>query len=672
MSESGTISGRHLDEFLANPTLNETNFVTSNCIASSIEVDGSVYVSDTLDGVALDDILSDVVYKHEPVSVVKAFKTFKSLSAPSIRLTSSLVNSIPFDDFVTSDTHQSFHVNKIHGSVIFDKLRLDGLFDYINVTELDANSIKLFGEQYTDAELVFERDGQPIMISATELRILEVINDESVANFIGLDENIEVNEDVRLSSIIANECVLAGEVTGGGEGARVNGWPVREVEEAHLSRKNQQQIVEPFHVRSAILRGKFDANHFNGYDFQEALDTLMRRKTNEELLAEDSVEVNEMHVNGSVSFRNVNYFDFDNIAALAIWLDRTNNVTVPLTLSGQSRIDGNLTVAYLNRVDFNAFAKDLIPKSQSYPIISGTTIFRSNLVVTDKVDATSINGYPVASILTKTYDKPIQNPLNVFGEVAITELTVDGTLNGISGKRISSNYHFNETTLEHVFTGNVLFNESVHIAHLQLHGGFNDAISVNNHLESLVRKDLPNIITGTITFYRDVRIDNNVELRQYNDIDLEAFLGDIVLADHPTPVDMQCVVEFSGEITMRRMNVNGALKVLTVSNRSVSEMYNNAIRTDRAFVFNQSVLFDDKAINVESIELDYLNDRPVRGIVTLRTEQYFDADIQLDDVVASMSIFLPSGLVNGFNVVAERANTLMVSIQLIASQMIRS
>lgn len=661
MSPNGTISGRHLDEFLANPTLNETQFVTSNCIVNSIEVDGSIYVQHTLDGIALDEILSDVVYKHEPISIVSAFKTFKTLSAPNIRLTSNLINGITFDDFVTSDTVQHFKVNKIYGNVIFNELFLEGLFDYINVTELDQNSIKLFGEQYTEAELIFERDNQAISIEVNELEIRERLNDESVDNFIGLDENVEINEDIILASIKSNECILNGEIIGGHDLARVNGYPIKVIENAHFSRKQPQQIIEPFHVRTAILRGKFDANHFNGYDFQEALDILMRRKTNEQLLAENIVEVNEMYVNGSVSFHSVNNHNFDNIITNAIWLNRSNNVTVPLTFSGQSKIYGNLTVDYLNRINFNTFANDLVPKSRKNPIISGTTVFRSNLLVTNKVDATSVNGYSVGNVLTKMYDKSIENPLNIFGEVTIANINVDGTLNGISGKRISSNYYFNETTQEHIFTGNVLFNNSVHIENLQLNEGFNNVVNVNNHLQSLVRKDLPNVISGTKTFTHDLRIDNNIELQQYNDIDMQAFLNDIILIDQATPIDVQCVVEFSNEVTLKRMNVNGALKLLTVLNRSVSEMYNNAIRTDQPFVFNQTVIFDDKAIEVENIELDFLNDQLVKNIVTLRTEQMFDTDITLDTVVASIPMFIPSGLVNGFNVVTERENTLMVN-----------
>lgn len=142
MSPNGTISGRHLDDFLANPTLQQINHIDSNCLVNSIEVDGSIYIQHTLNDIDLDALLSDVVFKHEPNRKCKSFKTFQSISAPNIVLSSNLVNGISLDSFVTRDTDQSFNVDNIHGDIFFSHLNLDGLINGINVTDLDLNAVK--------------------------------------------------------------------------------------------------------------------------------------------------------------------------------------------------------------------------------------------------------------------------------------------------------------------------------------------------------------------------------------------------------------------------------------------------------------------------------------------------------------------------------------------------
>lgn len=133
-----------------------------------------------MNDVFLDDVLSDVVYKHEPAPQINSFKRFASVQAPNIELTSGLVNGIPFSAFVTKDTEQTFNVNKLHANVRFERLNVGGLIDFINITEVDTNSIKLFGDQFTNAELIFE-DGDHLNIDAEQLEILDTINNISVS-----------------------------------------------------------------------------------------------------------------------------------------------------------------------------------------------------------------------------------------------------------------------------------------------------------------------------------------------------------------------------------------------------------------------------------------------------------------------------------------------------------
>lgn len=177
---NATISGRRLDEFLENPTLKETNQIRSTVYIDTLEIDGPLYVRGTLNDVFLDDVLSDVVYKHETAPQINSFKRFESIEAPNIKLTTDLVNGRPFSSILTSDTPQTFNVSKLRASVYFQKLQLDGLFNFINVTQLDLNSIKLLGDQYTEAEFVFSED-DVLNIDANRLEVLETLNDIDVS-----------------------------------------------------------------------------------------------------------------------------------------------------------------------------------------------------------------------------------------------------------------------------------------------------------------------------------------------------------------------------------------------------------------------------------------------------------------------------------------------------------
>lgn len=180
---NGTITGRHLDSFLSNPTIRETNQIRAHCTIDTLEIDGPLFVQDTMDGLVLDDVLSNVVYKHEKHPKINSVKRFKSVQAPNIVLTSKLLNGIPFSAFVTKDTEQTFDVSKLDANVYFQNVTTEGLFDFINITELDMNSIKVFGEQYTNADLIF-KNGDYLNIDAARIDVLQTINGIDVSEHV--------------------------------------------------------------------------------------------------------------------------------------------------------------------------------------------------------------------------------------------------------------------------------------------------------------------------------------------------------------------------------------------------------------------------------------------------------------------------------------------------------
>lgn len=178
---NGTLTGRHLDEFISNPKIWETTEIPVRCSFNQLDIEGPLYVSNLFDDVDVDEVLSDVVYKHEPSPKINSMKRFTSIQAPDIQITSNLVNDIPFSSFVTKDTEQTFNVKTLPANVFFEHLNVDGLFQWVNVTDLDYRAIKLFGDQYTNAELEFE-DGDFLNIDADQLVILDQVNGINVCD----------------------------------------------------------------------------------------------------------------------------------------------------------------------------------------------------------------------------------------------------------------------------------------------------------------------------------------------------------------------------------------------------------------------------------------------------------------------------------------------------------
>lgn len=661
VDSQGQISGRHLDEFLANPTINVTRQVRANCLFDSLTVEGPIFVQGTLNDIYLDSLLSDVMYKHEPSPKCNSFKKFHSISAPEIKLSSKLVNGIELESFVTKDSEQTFHASRIqNGDVFFNRLKLDGLFDSINITDLDTNSIKLFGEQFTDAEFIFEDDDVPLSIDAKQIQITETINNISVSDFINIDEDFELFETVMFGSLIANECLLGGDIISKSSAAFVNGWPLEIFKKSHLSRKLNQKVQPPIFIQKAIIRGPFKAGQVNGFHLSEIIDTLKAQKTNEQMLNDAKIAVDKFIINGNVHFDTVNDNDFETIESNAIRLDASNTVDVPLIFLDQIIINGNMSVENLNNVNFNAFVNDLVRRSDNRPVIHGKTVFCENVLVKGDVISGTINDISVERILTKNFNKPIQNPIRIVGDVTVPNLIVYGQLNGISEQKINE-FEYDDVGQTYIIHGDVIFNKTISIDDLYLHGGYNNVGNVEDYLKNVVRVDRPAVITGTKTFKGDLHFDNNIQILEYNGVNVRNFLSNVVLVDQLDPVNIHSAVVFEDPVTLSHLQVNGDLIVNSVSDCSLENWHNNAIRTDQPFTYDGVITFADGTFDLSNLNTKHLNDIPVDELLTLNTKQEFSRDVKLEYVESTVPIET-NGLVSGLFLPNERQNTLMVRL----------
>lgn len=487
----------------------------------------------------------------------------------------------------------------------------------------------------------------------------EHIKKLQVNDYINIDEDFDLPKNVHLDVLKANNVIIGGEIKGE-RSFLVNGFNLQDLAETHLSKNNSQNITRPVNIPRAVLRGGFNTNYFNNYDFKEAVQILKNLKTNEQMLNESSIDVDQMFVNGSVYFTHVNGYDFKEINATAIRLDQPNFMDFPITFLDTIYVNGNMSVEMLNGENFNAFVNDLVRKSANSSRVYGTTVFKEDVSVVNNVEVTTINEIQVDRILTKNYNREIINPIRIIGDVSVPKLNVKGKLNGVTAEELKL-YHYDSQTGTHVLHKNVFFNESVYIKYLQVHGGYNNVGNVDERLKDLIRTDRPAVITGTKTFTDNVHFESGIHIVDYNGINVPQFLSDVVLIDQLEPVDIYSDIVFNAPVTFPSLNIAGDLITTKINNCSIAEWIQTTIRTDQPFNFNGTIVFPDETFQATNIYTKYLNENLMDDVLTLNTPQNFSGDANFNDVYSSVPI-AGYGRVSGYDLQHERNNTLMVSL----------
>lgn len=480
--------------------------------------------------------------------------------------------------------------------------------------------------------------------------------------FISIDEDFDLHGNISLNGngLKVNELVIEhGDIIGDPENL-VNGVNLQKLAHSHLSKSQAQVFSEPVHFGTVVLRNGFDANIVNGYDFKEVLETVKKLKSNDQMLAQSQVFVDQMIINGSVWFDNINGYDIEYFKQNAIRLDEMNNIDVPMVFVDPVYVNGNMYVDKLNNENLNAFIEDLVRKSANQTRIYGTTVFEEDVTVLQNVEITTINDQQVDEILTRNYDREIRHPFEIHGNVFIPNLIVEGKLNGINTDQLST-YSYDDTKDTFYLQKDVLFNHSVNIKYLDILGGYNSIGNVQQHLKELIRTDRPAVINGTVRFTESVHFESDIDIIEFNDVNVPNFLANIILIDQYDPVDIYADVVFEAPVTIPNLKMVGDLITSHINNISVTDWVEKSIRTDQPFTFNGAITFPPGTFEATNIYTQYINDLPVSEILTLNTPQNFSRPVQFSDVYSTTTI-VANGLVSGYDLRKERENTLMVSL----------
>lgn len=641
----------------------QTKEIATDCFFTNLHVEGPIHVRSKMHGINIDEVLADVIYKKSPKSLCTSFKTFRTLETTELQLTSNLLNDNDVQNYLTADTDQVLNITEISGTLYFQNLQIDGLFDLINVTELDANSIKLNGDQYTEAHLIFENDANKydIDVRAEKLDVRNTINGIQIKDILATDEILVFDGDLLLNGALIDELTLPnGELSGKSD--LINGISLKELDENRLSYSGSQKITGSFNVQTAIIQKDFDANIINGYEVSALLKHIEHIRKVPQFLATDETLLGRLTVTGSVEIFKINGHDFEVIKDNAIWLDRPNQIPGTLIFMDQVIVNGQMHVDLVNSKIFSDFVDGIVLRSALDNVYFTEPIrFANGLQVTDHINTSRIGLVETDKILKKTNITPVAGKLHINGNVYAKNVEFKSYINDISFDRISKEYSFDDARQIHILqTANF---EYAQIDHLQLHSGLNGLRNVDQFLQSVVRRDFSQLVNGKKVLNGKITFDNDLYLIDYNGIDLTTLLEQIVLNVNGEQATVMGNLAFGGKVDARVISIRENLMTNNLMGCSLVEWLSNTIRTDENLYISQHLHFDDgsfKASNIQNILLNGLN---MTEVITRHTEQNLTGVQYMSSVISNAPIVV-SGLVNGVDLRLERENTVMVSLQL--------
>ncbi|GAB0091527.1 female sterile (1) nasrat [Sergentomyia squamirostris] len=659
---NGKVYGRHLDEFLENPTLLETKHVRSACIFRDLRVEGNLFINETVNEIDLHAILSDAIYATDKTINVSSFKSFQNvIFNAGIELTSKLLNGIPLAEYVTKDTEQELNLKKITGDIYFHSLTLDGLFNSVNVTELDYNSVKRTGQQHTEAEIIFENDDHEdfMDIIGGNIEITDSINGFKMHDLIDISRDFELDARVEFEELRVDHLMMEGDLIGE---FLVNDIDLSDFDRRRLSLSREQTITAPYYIQHANITS-INVTTINTYPIDH-VETLLKNAENlHAAIRAGQIPIESLTVHGDLQAEMINSINFTMMAQDAFWLNNTNIFRADVNFLDTVIIQGDLQLKdTLNKRNIEYFVENLIQKTTDPIVIDGEKIFKKGLHALQDVDAEYLNLLKVSDILVQNKHNVINGDLQVTGNLTVKKLILDGKINGFPISKLKELYSYDiEERIHHIY-GDVHFQDHPYVHHLIVDGWLNGLENISEYIKGIQMKNQKEFnITGRKIFTNNVYIEDSLQADHVNGVDFQDFVDNVILIDDPREsITISGNVTFlNGYIETPEVFVTENLTAVNIVDCSPGQLIRDAIWTDRNMELPINIKFSGGALSADLIESNYLNGIPMSKFITLHTEQEIEDIMVMPDVLVNQPIKV-DGFVNGVKLPEEHDNTLMV------------
>lgn len=157
----------------------------------------------------------------------------------NVKVTSNAINDVPLDAFVTKDTEQVFRHPLLLGSATFEHLHIKGLYDGINITKLDRETVKISGDQFVSSNLIFQ-DG----VSMIHINITEKLNDINIDEYLFSNLDFTIG-DIKFANMAVNKLYVQGSAN-----LHMKDFDLDEFDRRRLSRTRNQTITAGYYAKN--------------------------------------------------------------------------------------------------------------------------------------------------------------------------------------------------------------------------------------------------------------------------------------------------------------------------------------------------------------------------------------------------------------------------------------
>ena len=586
---NGTISGKALDAFLPNPTLKEVREVSAACNFNELIVEGTVTIENQFNNQNLEKILSDVVYETQDGSevVIQGAKVFKNLEIQGdLEVASNFLNDHKLDNFMMTDRDQEVNLGVLEGNIFFTNLSLSGLFDGINATELERNSVRTYGDQFIETPIILD---PRFHAGANEADIKTHLNGIPTADYIFIDGgpvNLSSIQELFFENLEVDNFHLDGDLTGPGFIANLN---ISEIVMNALSKTRKQTILAPVEVESLTTNGTFFGRTINGRNFDEFINHMRSIRNFKEIILSGEHIINNMYVDGDVEVKSVNDRDFNELIKSVIWLNRPNVIESHVNFIDDVTIEGPLVVeGSVNRKPFKTFVDNWISKFEPKIVVESDKTFTRDVIVEDACTVELLNGIRFEDLLMSTTDKLDVGHFNVLGKVNVESLNIDMLLNGKPAKRLHEIYFYDAVNNTHIVKTDVNFKGHVAIDYLET--PLLNHLNVSKWMSNMIRKDESGVrVTSEKIFQNTFNADQGLYVDSVivggNEIKMD-FLDSVIVIHDPSIKVINSDLCFSNDVYPTYVGINEDLHTRFINGCDIYDWLHYSLPINRNLDLN--------------------------------------------------------------------------------------
>lgn len=591
-----TVKGPHLEEFLANPTLLQTTKVEATCVFRNLIVRGNVIVKGFFNDHDIDQYLSNVVYANEEEGVIEviAIKDFRNVTFLGlVHLETEFLNGKFITKYVTKSSTQVLELSTVQsGNFLFTNLELDGLYDFVNVTEMDINTVKTYGEQFTDSELIFALpedvdESLTVDVEANQFSVLKLMNGLEVEEFIDVNEYVELDGQLEIRTLEVERLYLNAELL---TSPVINGKDLIKFDQKRLSKSRRQAVTGSAKVINANV-GDIRYKWWNDIN-RSIIETQIKLLDNHLVFLEEGrFKVEELHVNGDVNVQLLNKVDFKNLLTNIVWLNESNVFVHDAHFLDEIEVENRIYLPNSLNTE-EQFMEDVVwRKSAESPSVGGFKTFQRSVSVKGHIFAGHVNGIKARNILSK-FQNIIKGDVKIPGGLTVrNNLTVETNWRITEDKTIrelSSAYEYDLETQTHIIRGDLIdFIDHPKIRHLNVGGSLNGNQNLQDLLRQIIRKDT-NLINlhGPMALHHTVGFRNGLDVQELNGIHVDNLFDNAVLLSEEFELSIFGKVHFRKPFQAHQLITVKELIIESVNECSLADWSHNSILKSENAVFN--------------------------------------------------------------------------------------